>query len=265
MPVEKPLKSKPKKKPVAPVAAPEKGAPAKGAAGKGAPAKAVKLWLRSGDEPRKERRFEPKASGMAVVTTIAMSIGAVIVGAGTYGEWFRKADLGPHPASPYLLGGGALVLIAVALFGQRLAKPARVGDAGIALEKEPGEIDRIEWRDVGKVYLDGGALTVTGPGTSITLSLAVHRAAAAQFFAEATRRLPARVEEIDGSALGAPIDGEGEVILLEAPQVAGQHCKASDKLIAFEKDARFCGRCGEVYHKESVPPRCETCEARLKA
>ena len=58
--------------------------------------------------------------------------------------------------------------------------------------------------------------------------------------------------------------GAGEVIPLEAPQLAGTRCKASDELIAFEKDARLCGRCGEVYHKDHVPPHCLSCEAKLK-
>jgi hypothetical protein len=55
------------------------------------------------------------------------------------------------------------------------------------------------------------------------------------------------------------------VVPLEPPQAAGQRCKASDKLIAFEKDARVCGRCGEVYHKEGVPSACLTCGAKLRA
>ena len=35
-------------------------------------------------------------------------------------------------------------------------------------------------------------------------------------------------------------------------------------VIAFEKDARLCGRCGELYHKSGVPYLCLTCDARLK-
>ena len=80
----------------------------------------------------------------------------------------------------------------------------------------------------------------------------------------ASRRIPARVEGVDGTALGTPDSQAGEKIMLEPPQVAGQHCKQSDKLIAFEKDGRLCGRCGEVYYKDSVPQRCLTCDALLK-
>jgi hypothetical protein len=222
------------------------------------------LALRTQDDPRSERRFEPTASVMAVVSTVAMSVGAVLVGAGTYAQWLRTGDLGPHPAAPFLLAGGAVLLIAVALFGQRLAKPLRVGDAGVALEKDPGELDRLEWRDVTRILLSGGVLSLQGSGTTVSVPVAVHRAAAARIFAEASRRIPAKVEGIDGSALGEPDGNSGEKLMLEPAQVAGQHCKQSDKLIAFEKDGRLCGRCGEVYHKEHVPSRCLTCDAQLK-
>jgi hypothetical protein len=55
------------------------------------------------------------------------------------------------------------------------------------------------------------------------------------------------------------------VIDLEPPQVAGLRCKATDRPITFERDARLCGRCGEVYHKDGAPKRCLTCEAQLLA
>ncbi len=232
--------------------------------GEAAGAGGGELALRTHDEARSERRFEPTASAMAVISTVAMSIGSVLVGAGTYAQWLRSGELGPHPAAPFLLAGGATLLIAVALFGQRLAKPVRVGDAGVALEKDAGELDRLEWRDVNRILLSGGVLSLQGAGTTVSVPVAVHRAAAALIFAEASRRIPARVEGLDGSALGSPADGEGETLALEPPQVAGQHCKQSDKLIAFEKDGRICDRCGEVYHKDSVPQRCLTCDAVLK-
>ena len=219
--------------------------------------------VRTHEDARSERRFEPTASAMAILSTVGMSIGAVLVGAGTYAQWLRAGELPPHPAAPWLLAGGAFLLIGVALFGQRLAKPVRVGDAGIALEKGPGEMDRLEWRDVSRVLLNSTTLSLQGAGTSISVPIAVHAAAAARIFAEAARRIPAKVDGLDGSALGKPEANDGEELALEPPQIAGQHCKASDKLIAFEKDGRLCGRCGEVYHKDSVPSRCLTCDAPL--
>jgi hypothetical protein len=231
----------------------------KGAGGDG------ELMLRTKDEPRRERRYEPKAPPLAVLSVVAMSIGAVLIGAGTYAQWFRAESLGPLKEAPFLLAGGSALLIAVALFGQQLAKPIRVGDAGVALEKDPTELDRIEWRDVTRLILTSDALTVQGVGASISVPLRVHPQAAARIVAEASARLPKRVEDLDGTPpLAAPDDTQGEVLTLDPPQVAGAHCKSSEKVIAFEKDARLCGRCGEVYHKDSVPKRCLTCDARLK-
>ncbi len=89
-------------------------------------------------------------------------------------------------------------------------------------------------------------------------------AAAARALAEARARIPERVQDIPEGKLPTPDDAAGEVLPLEPPQAAGQRCKATDKLIAFERDARFCGRCGELYHKDGVPKRCLTCSARLR-
>jgi hypothetical protein len=139
-----------------------------------------------------------------------------------------------------------------------------VGDAGVAVEKGGGELDRIEWRDVTRILFGGGVLTLQSPGNTIAIPVDAHPQAAARAATEARRRIPKKCEELDISAIPALEDGEGEVVPLEPAQVAGARCKASDKLIAFEKDARLCGRCGEVYHKESVPKECLSCEAPLR-
>jgi len=238
-----------------------KGASSKGGGGKGE----SKSWLRTWTDPRSERRYEPKTSALAIVSVVAMSIGAVLVGAGTYGQWFRAGDAGPHPAAPWLLASGAMVLLGVALCGQWSSKPIRVGDAGVAIERAPGEIERIEWYEVKSILLSPEALTIQGSGTAISVPLGLHRQAAARIVAEAKRRLPNKSEDLDAAKLGAVEDGEEEKVELEPPQVAGLHCKSTDKIIAFEKDARLCGRCGEVYHKDGVPKRCATCDAPLKA
>ena len=221
--------------------------------------------LRLRTDPRQERRFEPKTSAMALAGVIAMSIGAVAVGAGTYGQWLRGEALGPHKYAPYLLVAGTILLLGVVLLGQRVALPLRVGDAGVGLEKEPTEVDRIEWRDVTGLLLSGDVLTVQTHGTSIAVPISLHPQAAARVVAEAKARIPARVEDLDEGALPKLDDRAGEVLPLEQAQVAGARCRKTDKIIAFERDARLCGQCGEVYHKDSVPPRCLGCDARLKA
>ncbi len=224
--------------------------------------------LRLRTDPRKERRFEPRTSAAAYLSALGLALGSVILGAGVYGQWLRgtaRPDLTePHPFAPYLLLGGALLVLAVLLFGPRPPKPIRVGDAGLGLEKEPGDIERIEWRDVSRILLGGGVLTFQSSGNVLAIPLDNHPEAAARALAEARERIPTRLQDVDTAGIRKPAADEGEVLPLEVPQLAGARCKASDELIAFEKDARLCGRCGEVYHKAHVPDRCLTCDAALK-
>jgi hypothetical protein len=257
MAADKTIKRKPK--PTKTDVPDEEAAPVKPTSAKAAPAGN----LLTKKDARYERRYEPKASSMAVISVIAMSIGAVAVGAGTFGQWMRSEELGPHKAAPYLLVAGAILLLGVALFGQSSARPVRVGDAGVAEEGDGGEISRIEWRDVSKLILSASSLTVQASGSAITVPLDVQAQAVARILAEAKVRVPKRVEEVNAGTLEAVDDTLGEVLPLEPPQVAGERCAKSNKLIAFEKDARFCKQCGEVYHKEDVPKRCVTCDAKL--
>ena len=244
----------------------EKTAKRKQKAAKGEAAGSASM-LRLRSDPRKERRFEPEGSAAAWLSMLGMSIGAVLLGAGVYGQWLRgwfRPEMGePVKYAVYLLLGGAVLLGAVALFGPHAARPIRVGDAGIAVEKDTGEFERIQWRDVTRILLDTSALTFQSPGTVLSIPLRIHPQAAARAIAEAKARIPGKLEDVDLAGLPELDKGEGEVIPLEAPQLAGARCKASDELIAFEKDARLCGRCGEVYHKDHVPPKCLTCEAKL--
>src|SRR5580692_1810856 len=136
----------------------EKTTKRKQKAAKGEAAGSASL-LRLRSDPRKERRFEPEGSAAAWVSMLGMSVGAVLLGAGVYGQWLRESfrpDAGePYKYAAYLLLAGALILGAVALFGPRSARVVRVGDAGIALEKDSGDLERVEWRDVTGVLLDG--------------------------------------------------------------------------------------------------------------
>ncbi len=228
-----------------------------------------KLRLRT--DPRRERRYEPRPSAAAYISVLGMAIGLVVLGGGVYIQWLRASIrpefTEPHPYAafaPYLLVGGALVVVAVLLFGPRTVKPLRVGDAGLATEKEPGEIERLEWRDVTRILLGGGVLTFQSSGSVLAIPLAQHPQAAARALAEARVRIPALLQDLDTSSVPKLDDHEGELLPLDPPQLAGSRCKASDELIAFEKDARLCGACGEVYHKAHVPERCLTCDAALK-
>ena len=157
---------------------------------------------------------------------------------------------------------GAVLLRAFALFGQTTARPVRVGDGGVAIEREDA-VERIAWCDVSRLLVTGDAVTVQGDGITISVLRKVHPQAAARVVREAKDRIPKKVD--DDVSVPAP---EGAVEPanepLDPPQIAGRAFKGSGKHVSFEKDARFCGRCGELYHKTSVPDRCLTCDARLK-
>ena len=51
-------------------------------------------------------------------------------------------------------------------------------------------------------------------------------------------------------------------MVLDAVQVVGKRCAATDRIIAYEPDARVCPRCERVYYKASVPDAC-VCGAPL--
>ncbi|WP_437596715.1 hypothetical protein [Sorangium sp. So ce590] len=232
--------------------------------GSGATGQGGEVLLRQRTDPRSERRFEPKASLELGLTLLGMSVAALLAGAGVYGQWFRGEEAGSHPAAPYLLVGALLLGAAASLFGQWSMKSIRVGDAGVAIENGPGEIERIGWHDVTGLLLTESSLTVQGGGTVLAIPLRAHLPAASRVLAEARKRVPGRVVDIKEGALPPPDDATGEVRPLDPPQVAGLHCKATDKLISFEADARLCGRCGELYHKDGIPSRCITCDAPLR-
>jgi hypothetical protein len=223
--------------------------------------------LRLRKDPRSEWRYEPTGSGSAWITMIGMSVGSVVLGAGVYGQWLRTAArpelTGPHPYAPYLLLAGALIVGAIGFFGPRTARAVRVGDAGVGLEKD-AEVERVGWHEVSRILFGGDMLTFQGPGAVIAIPVKQHPQAAARALAEAKRRIPAKLEDVDTTGIAKLDPDDGEVLPLEKPQLAGARCAASDELIAFEKDARLCGMCGEVYHKAHVPERCVTCDVELR-
>jgi hypothetical protein len=219
--------------------------------------------LRQLSDTRYERRYEPTASPFAIATVILFSLGAVALGAGVYAQWLRSGDAGPHPWALYLLIAGAVLLLAVALFGQGAARPVRVGDGGVAIERDASTIERVAWCDVSRLLVTDAAVTVQGGGVTISVPRGVHALAAARVVREARERIPAKVDE--GATVESPPNAADPAKEpLEPPQIAGNACKATGKIIAFEKDARLCGRCGELYHKSGVPDRCLTCDARLR-
>lgn len=217
--------------------------------------------VRKASDPRSERRYAPKASGLALAATVLASLGAVALGAGVYGQFFLAE---PHAYAIALLGGGAAAMVLALVMGLAPTSAIRVGDAGVAEERGPSELVRIGWNEVESVELANERLVLRAGSRSVGIPLATQRQAAARALAEAKRRIPQRVEG-SPDELEPLDDKDGEVVKLEPPQVAGLSCKATGKAISFEEDVRLCAGCGETYHKDHVPRVCATCNAALRA
>lgn len=210
---------------------------------------------------RKERRFSPEqtySSGAAVAVGM---VGALAAGAGVWGQWISET---PHGFAPYLFGGGAIALGAALWFGDAGAVPVRIGDAGVALERGT-ELTRLAWCDLETVEVVGKQLLLRGDKTTFSIPVAAHPKAVAWILAEGTKRVPdaMNVKKSELAGLPEPKDLDGELVALEGVQVAGKHCAASEKPIAFERDARLCPNCAEVYLKDQVPKKCVSCEHEL--
>lgn len=155
-------------------------------------------------------------------------------------------------------------MAAVILWGDMEGTGVRVGDAGVALEKQGKATVRIAWCDMREIAVDNGTVRLVGDG-GFTFNVSANPQAAAWVVREAEERIPKRmkIEKAEREALPKTSEGDGERLEVEPLQVAGRACRASDRAITFERDARFCPRCGEVYHKDSLPASCLTCEADL--
>ena len=210
---------------------------------------------------RKERRFLPEATYASRASIAGGMLGALVLGAGVYGEWLRDE---PRVIAPYLFGAGAMALGAALWFGDAGALPVRVGDAGIVIEKG-NELARLAWCDVERISKEGSDLVAKGKDLTLRIPVAAHRAAVAWILSEGTQRIPAMMDVKRQSLEGLPEpkDSDGELVAMEGLQVAGRHCAASGKPVSFERDARLCPVCGQVYLKDQVPAKCVTCSNSL--
>jgi hypothetical protein len=213
---------------------------------------------------RFERRFVPASSTRAILSLVGTVVGGLVLGAGIYSQWLSAT---PLAQASWIVGAGAVLLAAVILWGDFGGMAVRVGDAGVGLERAGQPLVRIAWNTVRSVSIKAGELRVESPDREIRFPVATFPAAAAWVVKEARRRIPKKVDldESQRTALPAAQEGDGTQLPLEKLQVAGQKCRASGKLITFERDARLCPKCSEVYHHDSVPEACLTCEADLKA
>jgi len=210
---------------------------------------------------RKERRFVGEQTYASKLAVGAGMLGALGLGAGVYARWIAET---PISAAPYLIGAGAIVLGGSLVFGDLGSLPVRVGDIGVAVERG-NEVERIVWCDLERVYAEGGRLILKGKENSFSITIAAQPKAVARILAEGTRRVP-EIMDVKRDAvetLPSPQEGDSEVLTVEAVQVAGRTCAESGKTIAFERDARLCPQCCQVYLKDRVPKKCLTCKADL--
>jgi len=223
--------------------------------------KAAKAKKAKARRERSERRFEPGQTQTNNLAVIAGMIGSLGLGAGVYAQWFQDPPLG---FASWLVAGGAVVLGGALWFGDSGAVPVRVGDAGLAIEKG-SELSRLAWCDIERIYTEKDELVVKGDELTLTLPLKAHALAAAWVLSEAARRVPEvlDVQRKLADELPKPRETDGTVVKIDSLQIAGKNCAASDRPIAFERDARLCPNCAEVYHKDSVPKKCVTCENDL--
>ncbi len=210
---------------------------------------------------RKERRFQPEPTYSSSAAVAAGMLGALATGAGVWGQWISD---NPPAYAAYLFGGGAITLGAALWFGDAGAVPIRIGDAGIALERGT-ELTRVAWCDLENVSVEGKLLVAKSKATTFSIAIGAHPKAVAWILAEGTKRVPEsmNVKRSQLAGLPEPTELDGELVVVEGVQVAGRHCAESGKPIAFERDARLCGNCAQVYLKDQVPKTCVTCDAEL--
>jgi hypothetical protein len=210
---------------------------------------------------RHEWLFYPSAGSASKLTLGVGMLGCAAAGAGVYGLWLAPQVV--SAAWPLLIGG--LVLAAGASFvGPKEPPPVRVGELGILLG-DPAEAHRLPWYEVDGVRIVGDELRLDSKLQSVVLPLAVHGAAAARIVAEASQRIPTKVDISPKAHERVPrlADADGERVPAARLQLTGQRCAASGVSITFESDARLCPNCAALYHASHVPAACVRCERSL--
>ncbi len=221
------------------------------------------------EKRRKEQRFFPQSNANPWAVRVVGALGAIALGAGAY-EQFIATGSTPWKYTPYVLAAGALLFALSIWFGTSGDPVLRVGDAGVGLDR--GQVERIPWHAVSAVGFDPKLQAVfvsgkdeRGKKKRIDAKLSSQPHAAAWIAKMAKERIPKLVDLESAGADKIPEARSGlagDVILLEPLQVVGRKCANSDKMIAFEPDARICPRCERIYYKNDVPKKC-ACGANL--
>ena len=221
---------------------------------------------------RQERRFEPRPTASAGLVAGLGGLGAAALGAGVFAQFghaWMGSEAPPYPFAPALLAAGALGFGAAIWFGTSAEPVMRVGSGGVGFERAK-EVVRIPWYGVERIVWEPGSLTLSVQGKDeagreqkLSLSTNVHPGAIGWVVKEARARVP-DVVDVPDEARGLPEaqSSDGQLLTMDPVQVVGKRCADSNRIIAYEPDARVCTRCERVYYKASVPETC-ACGASL--
>jgi hypothetical protein len=161
-----------------------------------------------------------------------------------------------------VLGVGGALYFAWQL--NREGPALRVGDAGVAIE-HGSEVQRLLWCDMETISIENDDLVLRGTGPTLRVASARHPAAVSWILKEAAERLPKLIEVppafVDG--LPKPDAKDGTVNHVASLQTTGRRCAKTRKVIKYERDARLCPVCTQVYLKGDVPDACLTCKQPL--
>jgi hypothetical protein len=209
---------------------------------------------------RTEQRFLAQSTTSPLLVKILGGIGAAAIGAGIMGQYFRPD---PVPYAVWVLAAGALFVGAALWISSSGEAAVRVGDAGIAIEK--GGIKRLPWWGVESIVWSGTdeAIDLAGKDEAgsqmhVRVGKKSQPQALAWIVREARARIPMIVEIPEEVLEDLPkaMTNTAPVIRLDPIQIVGRRCADTDKIIAYEPDARVCPRCERVYHKAHVPETC---------
>ncbi|OQX69663.1 MAG: hypothetical protein B6A08_03405 [Sorangiineae bacterium NIC37A_2] len=217
---------------------------------------------RSGEPTRKERRFATSTTFMPTWVAVVGMLGSLILGAGCFALWVIDP---PVAFASYLVAVGGLGLGVALWFGSPAETALLIGDAGVGVE-DGRDVSRVRWFQIKTLRIRGDRVTIEADKKTLEFSLGANTRGLSYLLKEAAERVP-NILDVDKSiteGLPAPDEKAGHEQTIVDDQIAGVSCAASNEPIKFEEDALLCPRCGQIYHKDSLPERCLSCDAQLK-
>jgi hypothetical protein len=217
---------------------------------------------KKGKRVLQERRLVATGQHMHPLTVAIGFAGAGALGAGTYARWLTQNAETPVTA---LLVAGLACAVYFAWQLSREGAVVRVGDAGVALDHGT-EIERLLWCDIVRIHVDQDHLVLNGTGPSLSIAVATHARAISWILREAAERLPKLIDVTPSFAdqLPRPESADGTLGPVASLQTTGRRCATSRKVIRYERDARLCTVCTQVYLRDEVPKTCVTCGRPLE-